>query len=83
MPQDSNDPNFTPMVVNAMGPKTTPRARQVLGSLITHIHNFTRENEITVEEWKAGMGFVNRIGQMSIPPRNEAQRVSDVIGLET
>lgn len=42
------DPNFTQHVIEAMGPKTTPRMRQVMGSLIQHVHDFARENELTV-----------------------------------
>ena len=52
------DPNFTQNVINCTGPKTSPRMRKVMTSLIHHIHDFARENEITVEEWMAGVEFV-------------------------
>lgn len=74
---------FTEMVKNAMGPKTSPKMRRILGSLIEHIHQFTTENQITVDEWMAGVDFINRIGQMSNERRNEGILVSDVFGLET
>lgn len=77
------DQKFTEMVIAAMGPKTTPKMRRILGSLIQHIHDFTRENQVTVEEWMAGVQFINRIGQMSDDKRNEGILVSDVFGLET
>jgi catechol 1,2-dioxygenase len=53
------DPNFTKNVINAIGPKTAPRARQVIGSLIQHLHDFARENEITVDEWMSAVEFVS------------------------
>lgn len=77
------DQNFTDMVIGSMGPKTTPKMRRILGSLIQHIHDFTRENAITVDEWLAGVEFINRIGQMSDAKRDEGILVSDVLGLES
>jgi len=77
------DPNFTNNVINAIGPATDPRSRQLLGSLIRHVHDFARENELTIDEWMAGVKFINSIGQISTPIRNEGQRISDVIGLES
>jgi catechol 1,2-dioxygenase len=52
------DPNFTRNVINATGPKATPRTRKVLASLIQHLHDFARENEITVDEWMSAVEFV-------------------------
>ena len=77
------DPDFTPYVVNAMGPNTGDRARVVLGSLIKHIHDFAREVELTPAEWMLGVEFVNSIGKISTPIRNECHRICDVIGLES
>ena len=55
------DPNFTQNVINSTGPKTSPRLRKVISSLIQHVHDFARENEITIEEWMAGVNFVRYI----------------------
>ncbi|KAG5982230.1 hypothetical protein E4U55_002175 [Claviceps digitariae] len=77
------DPSFTSRVINAMGPNMEPRTRQVLSSLITHIHDFAREVELTNDEWMAGMRFVNSIGQVSSETSNEAHRVSDILGIES
>ncbi|MCJ1317443.1 hypothetical protein MMC15_002768 [Xylographa vitiligo] len=77
------DPNFTQNVINAIGPKTSPRAREVLSALIRHVHDFTRETELTVDEWMMGVQFLNAVGQISDSKRNEGQRISDVIGLES
>lgn len=77
------DPNFTQSVIDAMGPKTDERLRFVMSSLIRHLHDFTREVELTVDEWMAGVKFINLIGQTSTPTRNEAHRMSDILGLES
>jgi hypothetical protein len=57
--KDQFDPNFTANVIAAMGPKTSPRVRQVMTSLIKHLHDFAREIELTVPEWSAGVDFVS------------------------
>lgn len=77
------DPTFTRRVVENMGPKTSPRNRQILGSLIRHLHDFAREVELTPEEWMTGVHYINSVGQISTKTRNEAHRVSDVLGLES
>jgi len=77
------DPNFTSHVIETIGPKTDDRSRFVLSSLITHLHDFAREVELTVDEWMLGVQFVNSIGQISDSKRNEGQRISDVLGLES
>ncbi|KAJ5492760.1 Catechol 1-2-dioxygenase [Penicillium diatomitis] len=74
---------FTDNVINAMGPNTSPRIRQVMASLIRHVHDFARENEITVDEWMEGVKLLNWAGQMSDEKRNEGQLVCDVLGLES
>ncbi|EER23740.1 hypothetical protein D8B26_001877 [Coccidioides posadasii str. Silveira] len=80
---DKFDPNFTQNVINATGPKTDPRMREVITSLIRHLHDFAREVELTVDEWMAGVNLVNWAGQMSNDKRNEGQLVCDVLGLES
>jgi catechol 1,2-dioxygenase len=77
------DPTFTQRVIDAMGPKTDPRFRQVMTSLIKHVHGFAREVELTVDEWMAGVELMNWAGQMSTDKRNEGQLVCDVFGLES
>ena len=77
------DPTFTKHVIGAMGPNTSPRMRQVLSSLIQHVHDFAREVELTVDEWMAGVELMNWAGQMSTDRRNEGQLVCDVFGLES
>lgn len=77
------DPNFTDSVIAATGPKTNPRMRQVMSSLIRHVHDFARENDITVSEWMQGVEMLNWAGQMSNDRRNETQLLHDVIGLES
>ncbi|KAF2431386.1 aromatic compound dioxygenase [Tothia fuscella] len=80
------DPNFTQNVIDAMGPNVTPRNRKVFTSLFKHLHDFTREVELTFEEWTAGMLFLDEVGHMyftSDKKRHEMHRISDITGLES
>lgn len=77
------DPHFTQHVIDASGPKTSPRMKEVMSGLIRHIHDWAREVELTVDEWMEGVQLINWAGQMSDQKRNEGQLVCDVIGLES
>lgn len=80
------DPNFTQMVIDGMGPNTTPRNRQLFSALIRHIHDFAREVELTTEEWMEGVKFINSLGEIYVKSnktRNETHRICDVLGLES
>jgi catechol 1,2-dioxygenase len=77
------DPRFTQLCIDTMGPKMSPRHRKVMGSLLRHLHDFAREVELTNDEWMAGVHFLNSVGQISTKQRNEALRISDILGLES
>ncbi|KAF2824942.1 aromatic compound dioxygenase [Ophiobolus disseminans] len=77
------NPNFTQAVINATGPKATPRVRQLTAGLIQHLHDFARENELTVDEWMVGVELMNAAGRMSDSKRNEGQLLCDILGLES
>ncbi|KAI9864492.1 MAG: hypothetical protein M1824_005196 [Vezdaea acicularis] len=82
-PKTALDSSFTANVIAATGPKAHPRVAKTVGSLIQHLHDWARENEITVDEWMAGVELINQSGKMSTDRRNEGQMLCDVIGLES
>lgn len=77
------NPDFTRSVVEATGPKASPRVRKVVGSLIQHLHDFCRENEVTVDEWMGAVDMINSAGKMSDEKRNEGQLMCDILGIES
>ncbi|EMC98531.1 hypothetical protein BAUCODRAFT_429138 [Baudoinia panamericana UAMH 10762] len=77
------DPHFTDAVINATGPKATPRMRKVIASLTRHLHDFLRENEIKIDEYMAAIDLMNWAGRMSDAKRNEGQLLSDILGIES
>jgi len=57
------------------------RLREVLGALVTHLHDFAREVQLTEAEWKAGIDFLTATGQTCSAVRQEFILLSDTLGL--
>lgn len=69
-------------VVNArMSPDADPRLRDVMGSLVRHLHAFVKETQLTSEEWMAGIQFLTDTGHMCTDWRQEFILLSDVLGV--
>src|ERR671926_1700166 len=58
-----------------------PRLRQVLMSLVQHLHAFVKDVELTEEEWGFAIDFLTRTGHMSNDVRQEFILLSDVLGV--
>jgi hydroxyquinol 1,2-dioxygenase len=57
------------------------RFREVMQSLVRHLHAFARDVELTEEEWFAAMDFLTRCGHITDDKRQEFILLSDVMGL--
>jgi protocatechuate 3,4-dioxygenase beta subunit len=57
------------------------RLREVMTSLVRHLHAFVKDVELTESEWAAGIDFITRTGQMSDETRQETIMLSDVMGV--
>ncbi|KAH7328546.1 dioxygenase [Stachybotrys elegans] len=77
------DQAFTKAVIAATGDKASPRLKKIMPALVSHLHAFAREVDLTLDEWFAGVEFINKCGQMSNDTRNETQLLCNVLGLET
>ena len=58
-----------------------PRLREVMQSLIKHVHAFVRDIEPTEAEWATAISFLTRIGQKCTEKRQEFILFSDVMGV--
>ncbi|KAN0062902.1 Catechol 1,2-dioxygenase [Thecaphora frezii] len=74
---------YTKACQDVSGPKAHPRGKQVLDSLMKHLHAFAVEVELTNEEWLAACDLLIRSGKISDNKRNELILISDVLGLES
>jgi protocatechuate 3,4-dioxygenase beta subunit len=59
------------------------RLREVMQSLVTHLHAFARDVRLTDAEWLAGIRFLTETGQMCSPARQELILLSDTLGLSS
>ncbi|HKB83472.1 MAG TPA: intradiol ring-cleavage dioxygenase [Burkholderiales bacterium] len=58
-----------------------PRFKQVMTSLIKHLHAFVRETELTEQEWMTGIQFLTATGKKCDDKRQEYILLSDTLGV--
>jgi protocatechuate 3,4-dioxygenase beta subunit len=74
---------ITQAFLDYCGPETAPRLRFILEKLVQHLHDFTRETDLTHDEWRKGLELLEKIGEITTPERNEYVLLSDVLGLSS
>ena len=60
---------------------TDPRLRQVVTSVVRHLHAIVHEVEPTHEEWMAAVEFPTGIGHTCTGTRQELVLLSDTLGV--
>jgi hydroxyquinol 1,2-dioxygenase len=73
--------NLTDLAIERWSNIPDPRLRQVMTSLVKHLHAFIREIEPTQAEWAAGIQWLTRVGQICDAKRQEFILTSDVLGV--
>ena len=76
----NNQEKLTQDVVAAFA-NAPPRLREIMTSLVKHVHAFARDVDLTAEEWLAGLQFLTKTGQISTERRPEFILLSDTLGL--
>jgi catechol 1,2-dioxygenase len=64
-----------------MSADSNPRLRQVMTSIISHVHAIVREVEPTQDEWFQAIMFLTRTGQLCDDVRQEFILLSDTMGV--
>jgi hydroxyquinol 1,2-dioxygenase len=72
---------ITDAVVRSLDGCDEPRLKQVMTSLVTHLHDFVRETRLTEAEWMAAIEFLTATGQKCTGTRQEFILLSDVLGV--
>jgi hydroxyquinol 1,2-dioxygenase len=75
------DEQLTQAVVQSFAGTPSERTREVLQSLVRHLHAFATDVQLSEDEWFAAIGFLTRTGQISNERRQEFILLSDVLGL--
>src|ERR1700759_3377704 len=81
MATDFTEETAADAVIESFAPQTDPRLREILESLVRHLHAFARDVELTIPEWERAIDFLTRVGHKSDDERQEFILLSDVLGL--
>src|SRR5205823_3860711 len=72
---------ITDAVIRSFDGCDNPRLKQIMTSLVTHLHDFVRETRLTEAEWMEGIRFLTATGQKCNDTRQEFILLSDVLGV--
>ena len=67
-------------VIDSFGDCTDPRLKQVMTSLVRHLHGFIRDVRLTEDEWNTAIAFLTEVGHITDDRRQEFILLSDVLG---
>jgi protocatechuate 3,4-dioxygenase beta subunit len=74
---------ITDAAIEQMSGTPDPRLKEVMASLVRHLHDFAREVDLTPEEWLKAIGFLTAVGQKCTEFRQEFILLSDTLGLSS
>jgi protocatechuate 3,4-dioxygenase beta subunit len=60
-----------------------PRIKQIIQSLIKHLHGFAREVRLTEEEFNTAINLVTSLGRLTTNSHNETRLIAGSLGLST
>lgn len=75
--------DVTPAVLAIMEQTPDPRLREIMVSLVTHLHGFIRDVRLTEKEFQSATAIINQIGKLSTDHHNEAVLMSGSLGVST
>ena len=79
--QNLDQATITQAVLERHANTPDPRLKQIMESLIRHMHAFAQEVRLTEEEWFKGVQFLTDVGHKCTDTRQEFILLSDVLGL--
>jgi hydroxyquinol 1,2-dioxygenase len=79
--RNMTEAELTDIVVARYEGTPDARLRNLLQSLIRHLHAFVRDTRLTEVEWMEGISYLTRTGQISDAKRQEMILLSDNLGL--
>jgi hydroxyquinol 1,2-dioxygenase len=76
-----NQFNITQAVLESFAGTPDARLKEIMTSLVQHLHAFARDVKLTEEEWTKGIAFLTQVGHITSDVRQEFILLSDVLGL--
>ena len=81
MATDFTEETAADAVVESFAATPDPRLRELLTSLVRHLHAFVRDTEPTIAEWERAIDFLTATGHKCDSERQEFILLSDVLGI--
>ena len=78
--QERRETDLVERVLHSFENCTDPRLKQIMQSLVRHLHGFLREVRLTEAEWAKGIEFLTAAGHITDDRRQEFILLSDVLG---
>lgn len=75
--------DVTPAVVKVMEQTRDPRLREIMVSLVRHLHGFILDVQLTEEEFREATAILNQMGQLSSDTHNESVLMSGSLGVSS
>lgn len=79
--RDFNENTATAAVLERMSGAKDARFKEIMTSVVTHLHAVVKEVEPTIEEWMAAIQFLTATGQKCDDKRQEYILLSDTLGV--
>ena len=76
-----NEAQLTEAVLAETGRTADPRLKEILQSLIRHLHGFVRDVHLTEKEFDEAITLVTRLGQQTTDSHNEVRLIAGSLGL--
>ena len=76
-----NEEQLTQAVLDETRRTEDPRLKEILQSLVRHLHGFAREVRLTEKEFDQAIGLVARLGQLTTASHNEVRLMAGSLGL--
>ncbi len=73
--------DVTPAVLEVMNRTPDPRLREIMVSLITHLHGFIIDVRLTEAEFREATAIINQLGQLSTGSHNETVMMCGSLGV--
>jgi hydroxyquinol 1,2-dioxygenase len=79
--REFDEQSITTAVLARMDQCSDPRFREIMASLVTHLHDFVREVKLTDAEWMGAIQFLTETGKTCTERRQEFILLSDTLGV--
>src|SRR5579864_3724369 len=77
----TTEDDITREVLRRLEATQDPRLREIMASLIRHLHGFVKEVGLTEQEWFRAIEFLTETGRMCSDKRQEFILLSDTLGV--